>query len=282
MADTKIDERHSTNALSTRVSIRFSELGAGYGTASVLRDFCGAIQPGKLTALIGPNGSGKSTLLRTFAGLLPYKGSLTLEAGPEAREVFRIPRRELGRLVGMVPQQVRVAAPFTVYDAVALGRLPFGGTGPEDDRLILDAIARADLEYLMLRKVTHLSAGEAQRVLLATVLAQDPPVLLLDEPSSALDPRQTTRVFSLLRHLADSGKTVIAAVHDVNLAVVYADVFVALKKSMGEESTRNDEGFPLTAPVEQLDGDVLNRIYDAPFDPYVSHKGAKVWHVRAN
>jgi iron complex transport system ATP-binding protein len=175
-----------------------------------------------------------------------------------------------------------------VYDAVALGRLPFGGTG--DDQLILDAIAQTDLEHLMLREVTRLSAGEAQRVLLATVLAQDPPMLLLDEPSSALDPRQTARVFSLLRYLAASGKTVVAAVHDVNLAVAYADAFLALRKpaekagknANGANKVDEDEGFPWTASAEELDEKVLERIYDAPFDSYISHRGAKVWHVRVN
>jgi iron complex transport system ATP-binding protein len=295
MTDAKNDERNAMNALTDRIHIRFSELETGYGATSVLRNFCGVIQPGKLTALIGPNGSGKSTLLRTLAGLLPYKGNLLFETASETREVSRIPRREMGRLVGMVPQQARMTAPFTVYDAIALGRLPhergrFGGT--EDDRVILEAAARVDVEPLLLRKLTRLSAGEAQRVGLATVLAQDPSVLLLDEPTSAQDPRQTVKVFSLLRQLTDSGKTVIAAVQDVNLAVVYADVFLALKKpagemsirktTKGEESMRENGSFPLTAPIERLDGEVLEQIYDAPFDPYVSPKGAKVWHVRVN
>jgi iron complex transport system ATP-binding protein len=261
--------------------IRFSGLEVSYGGTPVLRECSGTVRPKTLTALIGPNGSGKSTLLRTFAGLLPYKGNLTL--GPEGREISRTPRRDLGRLVGVVPQQVRPSAPFTVYDAVALGRLPFpGAPGPEEDRAVLDAAARLDLEHLLFRDVTRLSAGEAQRVLLATVLVQDPPVLLLDEPSSALDPRQTARVFALLRQLAESGKTVVAAVHDVNLAVAYADVFLALKKPMGG-CGREDSGFPWTAPVKELDGEVLERLYDTPFDAYFSGKGAdKAWHVRIN
>jgi iron complex transport system ATP-binding protein len=89
------------------------------------------------------------------------------------------------------------------------------------------------------------------------------------------------KVFSLLRQLAASGKTVLAAVHDVNLAVTYADVFLALKKSIKQDEIK-DEGFPMTRPVERLDGEVLERIYGAPFDPYVSPKGAKVWHVRVD
>ncbi|MDR1978271.1 MAG: ABC transporter ATP-binding protein [Synergistaceae bacterium] len=278
--------------------IRFSQLEVSYGGAPVLSGFHGAVRSGTLTALIGPNGSGKSTLLRTFAGLLPYKGSLTLGFGSEVREVSRTTRRELGRLVGVVPQQVRMAAPFTVYDAVALGRLPCRGaalleraalperTGSEEDRLILDAIARADLEHLLFRDVTRLSAGEAQRVLLATVLAQDPPVLLLDEPSSALDPHQTARVFSLLRQLADSGKTVVAAVHDVNLAVAYADVLLALTRPEPNGNALSDVpperpiGNMIEKSIKELDEEVLERIYGVPFEPYVSRKGKKAWHVR--
>ncbi|MDR2178900.1 MAG: ABC transporter ATP-binding protein [Synergistaceae bacterium] len=268
------------------LSIRFSRLEAGYGIPVFSE---GAVQPGKLTALIGPNGSGKTTLLRTFAGLLPYKGSLTFETTGEVREVSRIPRREMGLLVGMVPQQVQMAAPFTVYDAVALGRLPHRSRG--DDRLVLEAAADADVEHLLFRRVTRLSTGEAQRVLLAAVLAQDPSLLLLDEPTSAQDPHQTAKVFSLLKRVAGSGKTVVAAVHDVNLAVVYADVFLALKKSLegemkddvkGEMKDVKESGFPLASPVERLDGEVLERIYGVPFDPYVSPKGAKVWHTRVN
>jgi iron complex transport system ATP-binding protein len=268
--------------------VRFSGLDAGYGNLRVLRGLEGTFRPGALTALIGPNGSGKSTLLKTLAGLLPYGGSLTF--GTESlgasniRELARIPRREVGQLIGVVPQEIRMVAPFTVYDAVALGRLPRRGgaensrrSAREEDRLILEAVARVDLEHLLFREVTRISAGEAQRVLLATVLAQDPPVLLLDEPVSALDPYQTAKVFSLLRQLARSGKTVVVTAHDVNLAITYADVFWALKRPGTEDGEP-----PSGAPIEELNEKTLERIYGAPFEPYVSSKGAKVWHVRVD
>ena len=178
-----------------------------------------------------------------------------------------------------------MAAPFTVYDAVALGHLPrrgraanIGGSPREEDRSVLDAVARLDLEPLLFRDVTRISAGEAQRVLLATVLVQDPPLLLLDEPVSALDPHQTARVFSLLRQLARSGKTVVVAAHDVNLSIAYADAFLALKKPGDGGEDRQMFG----APIEELDESALARIYGAPFDLYVSEKGAKVWHVRVD
>jgi iron complex transport system ATP-binding protein len=152
--------------------------------------------------------------------------------------------------------------------------LPYRGlaANPQDNRRVLEAAADANLEHLLFREVTRLSDGETQRVLLATVLAQDPPVMLLDEPSSALDPHQTTRVFSLLRRLAQSGKTVVAAVHDVNLAAAFADACFAMKEGK----------IVFDAPIKKLDESVLERIYDTPFESYVSNKGETVWHARAS
>ena len=250
--------------------LSFFGLFAGYGSIPVLHELRGMIRPGTFTALIGPNGSGKSTLLRVLSHLLPYKGSLKLDG----RELSHIPRRELGRLVGVVPQQVRMAAPFSVYEAIALGRLPHQGlmTRPstEDDRLILDAASHTDLEQLLFRIVTRLSGGETQRVLLATVLAQDPLIFLLDEPSSALDPYQTVKVFSLLKRMVGKGKTVVAAVHDVNLAVAFADVFLGMK----------DGRILFDASVQEMSEVVLEELYETPFESYTSESGGKVWHPR--
>jgi iron complex transport system ATP-binding protein len=248
------------------ISIRFSGLDVGYRGRLVLKELNGVICPGTLTALIGPNGSGKSTLLLALSGLLPYNGSLTLGE----RELSGISRRELGRLVGVVPQQTRMSAPFTVYEVVALGRLPYHRVSGEDDRLILEAVERMELERLLFRDVTKLSGGEAQRVSVAAVLAQDPPVMLLDEPASALDPRHTARLFSLLRELAAEGKTIIAVAHDVNLAAAFADFILAVK----------DGKILFSAPAVELDGAVLERVYDTSFEFYTSAVGKRAWHAK--
>ena len=249
--------------------IVFRELEVAYGAALILRGVSASIRPGALTALIGSNGSGKSTLLRTLAGLLPYKGLLTLNE----QELSSVPRRELGKRVGVVPQQARMAAPFTVYEAVSLGRLPYRGLtselSDEDDKRIQDAVVLAGVEHLLFREANRLSGGETQQVLLATVLAQNPPVLLLDEPTSALDPRRTIRTFALLRRLAAEGRTVIAAVHDVNLAVAFADDFLALK----------DGELLFGGSAAQLDGKMLEELYETPFMSYASEEGGIAWHA---
>ena len=264
------EEREVPNS-PKEIPVEFSGLEVSYGSRSVLREISGVFRPGTLTALIGPNGSGKSTLLRTCAGLLPYWGSLRL--GDEEVTVFS--RREISRLVGVVPQQVRMTASFTVFDAVSLGHLPHqgltasGGFSPEEERQVRDAAVLTDIEDLLLRHVSRLSGGETQQVLLATVLVQNTPVLLLDEPTSALDPRRTIRVFSLLRTLAAKGRTVVAAVHDVNLAVAFADRFLALKGGRAI----------FEASVAELGAEVLEKLYETPFRSYISEKGEIAWHA---
>jgi iron complex transport system ATP-binding protein len=195
----------------------------------------------------------------------------------DGRELSGMSRRQVARVVGLVPQQTKMTAQITVYDAVALGRLPHqdltGKLLQEDEKLIQDAVTRTELDGLLLREVSQLSGGEAQRVAVAMVLAQAPSVFLLDEPSSALDPRHTVKVFSLLRSLvgsSQSGKIVVAAVHDVNLAVRFADFFLAMKNGKILSG----------APVGALDENILEALYDVPFESYVSSKGEKAWHTK--
>ena len=254
-----------------RPSFRFGALTSRYGERAVLDGLDGEIASGCLTALIGPNGSGKSTLLRVLAGLQPYGGTLTLD-GREARSLSR---REFGRRVGVVPQQFRTAYPFSVWEVIGMGRLPHRGlfsrlTG-EDEERIAAAAERMDVAHLLLRRATELSGGEAQRVLLASVLAQDPPVLLLDEPTSALDPNQAARVFSVLRGLAREGKTVVAAAHDLNAALPFSDAFMALRN--GRLTARG--------PASGLDEETLKGLYGAEFLPYRSERGDVLWRALA-
>ena len=156
-----------------------------------------------------------------------------------------------------------------------MGRLPYRGlfsrlTG-EDEERIAAAAERMDVAHLLPRRATELSGGEAQRVLLASVLAQDPPVLLLDEPTSALDPNQAARVFSVLRDLAREGKTVVAAAHDLNAALPFSDAFMALR----------DGRLTARGPASGLDKETLKGLYGAEFLPYRSERGDVLWRALA-
>ena len=251
-------------------------LTSGYGARTILKGIDADIPAGALTSLIGPNGSGKSTLLRALAGLQPYSGTLTLAGGEKEREVRRLSRREFGRLVGVVPQGFHPAYPFSVWEVIGMGRLPYSGIlggrlSEEDDARIVEAARRVGVEGLLPRPITALSGGEAQRVLLACVLAQDPPVFLLDEPTSALDPNQAARVFALLRELADEGRTVVVVVHDINASLAFSDGYLALR-----------EGKLLShGPITKLNGNVLQALYGTPFLPYHSEGGDVMWRALA-
>lgn len=187
------------------------------------------VAAGTFSALIGPNGAGKSTLLRVLAAVdRPEAGSVHF--GPD--DLFALGRRQRARLVGFVEQDSGTDLSLSVREVVALGRIPhqgfFGDATSEDHAVIESALDLADVRALAERDVTTLSGGERQRVLLARALAQQPTLLVLDEPSNHLDIAAQLAVLGLLRSLASSGVTVLAALHDLNLASAYCDHVIVL------------------------------------------------------
>ena len=188
------------------------------------------VAAGTFSALIGPNGAGKSTLLRVLAAVdRPEEG--TVRFGPD--DLFALSRRQRARLVGFVEQDSGTELSLSVREVVALGRIPhqgfFGDATAEDHAVIESALDAADVRALAERDVTTLSGGERQRVLLARALAQQPRLLVLDEPSNHLDIAAQLAVLGLLRSLASSGVTVLAALHDLNLASAYCDHVIVLR-----------------------------------------------------
>jgi cobalamin transport system ATP-binding protein len=203
---------------------------AGYGGAPVVRGVSLTARPGSITGIIGPNGSGKTTLVRVASrGLAPRSGSVRV-AGTDP---YAVGTKEAARLVAVVPQEVAPAFPYSVLDMVMMGRSPYlpawGGGRPEDWAQVRRAMAGANVQHLAERPLGELSGGERQRVILAQALAQDAPVLLLDEPTTHLDVRHVVETLTLVRGLArDQGKAVVAILHDLNIASAYCDRVVAL------------------------------------------------------
>lgn len=201
-----------------------AQLASGYRDRPVLSNICLGVVAGEVLTLIGPNGAGKTTLLRTLARQLrPRAGTILLdECNLWARSPSWVARR-----IAYAPQGKAGGRPVTVAEAVALGRAPHRGwllpLTSADYRAVERAIHRAGLDELNDRLVTELSAGEVQRVVLARALAQEPAVLLIDEPTSHLDLRFQGEILDCLRQLAHEGMAVVLALHDLNLAALWAD-----------------------------------------------------------
>jgi iron complex transport system ATP-binding protein len=205
-------------------AIDVSDLSVTLGGVSVLDSVSTSVDEGRFVGLVGPNGAGKTTLLRAINGALdPDRGTVRV-AGQAVPELGS---RATSRLVATVPQSTAPAFDFTVRHVVAMGRTPHVGrlgTRTAADRAAVDeAMARTAVTDLADRPVTDVSGGERQRVVLARALAQGTPVLLLDEPTSDLDVNHQVRTLELVADLVDEGRTVVAAIHDLDLAARYCD-----------------------------------------------------------
>ena len=188
------------------------------------------IPVGSSTAILGPNGAGKSTLMDL---LLRWKRATSGRVTLLGQSIESYAKRQLGRLISLVPQDETARFSFTVLDYVLFGRsahlMPTAAPGGEDIEIALEALDRNGIEYLAYRPITQVSGGEQQLVLLARSLAQRPEILLLDEPTSSLDPGNTARVVKILRQLKDSGITMLFTTHDPNLASDLADRIIMIK-----------------------------------------------------
>ncbi len=198
-------------------------------TAPVLAAVDLRLGPGELACVVGPNGAGKSTLLRLIAGLCaPERGQVRAFGLDPART----PRRALARRLAMVPQTYRLAFAFRAIDVVLLGRTAHAGRlafdSPADRTAAARAMERCDVLALADRRFDELSGGEQRRVLLAQALAQEAALILLDEPTAALDPAHAIALFEALRAERAAGRTALVVTHDLNLAARFADRVVLL------------------------------------------------------
>ncbi|MFB3786317.1 MAG: ABC transporter ATP-binding protein [bacterium] len=184
---------------------------------------------GEIVAVIGPNGSGKSTLLRLAAGVLPFTQGRIEILGEDIRS---LDRRRAAKVLGYLPQETTAEFDFRVIDVVAMGRyahLPAGGfLRDHDQRVVDECMKQTGTMPLKHRRLSRLSGGERKRVLLASVLAQEPRMLLLDEPTGALDLHHQVRFFAILTQLAEAGLSVIVVTHDMNLASLYCHRMVLM------------------------------------------------------
>ena len=207
--------------------IRWDSVSVSFGSVKVLGPVSLEVRGGEWVGLIGPNGAGKSTMLKTALGSVAYEGSVAFSIGHQGP----------GRGIAWMPQRPQMPDGMGVSDYVMLGRTPhigyLGGEGRHDVESVQAALERLDLVYLANRPLATLSGGEAQRAVLARALAQEAPILLLDEPTASLDIGHAIEVLEVVDDLRRGEKlTVITAVHDLTLAGRFADRLVLLADGM--------------------------------------------------
>ena len=239
-------------------AITVDNISFGYEPATpVVRDVSLTVHRGEFLSLVGPNGSGKTTLLRLLDRIyIPQRGSITLDGEPLAR----FSRTAIARRIAFVPQDNTIQFPFTVAEVVLMGRAPHsGGMAFENahDREVAGAMmALTDVAPLAAHPVMNLSGGERQRVFIARALAQEPQIILLDEPNAHLDIAHQVEMFRIIKRLnTEQGLTVISVSHDLNLAAAYSDRIAMM---VGGTLAA------LGAPAEVLTGERIREVFHTP------------------
>ena len=208
--------------------IELEDIQVRFGATTAVRALSLKAEAGEWVALIGPNGAGKTSALKALAGLVRFEGRIAVAD----RDVRRLSRRELARLVAFVPQKPETPPELTIAEYVLLGRTPYisplGGERRSDLEAAARALQRLDLAGFAARRLGSLSGGELQRTVLARALAQEAPILLLDEPTTSLDLGRQQLVLELVDSLRGDGLIVVSTMHDLTLAGQFADRLLLL------------------------------------------------------
>ena len=247
------------------------------GSAEIIKGISLTLQDATLTAIVGPNGAGKSTLMSVLSGVREdYEGQCRFHG----REMSQCRKGDLGRQLSFIPQNVRIEFPFTAEQVVFMGRTPHCHglfETPHDRDAVHRAMETTDTLPFAQRDFRALSGGERQRVILAGALAQEPSVLLLDEPTTFLDLKHQISTYVLLEKLAREGICVIAVTHDLNLAASYSDRIVVL--SHGEVAADGVPGEVVTAKVLsevfEVDAEIRSGSTGRPWVSYEQPMGAR-------
>ncbi len=241
--------------------LKTNQLSVSYGKENIIHNLDLDIPEGKITALIGPNGSGKSTLLKTLCRInKQFGGSLTVYG----KSIKDYADKELSRYISLLPQVLTTPEDITVRSLVEYGRSPYlsywGRLTQDDHQKVDQAIAETQIQELVDKKVDALSGGQRQRVWIAMVLAQDTPIVMLDEPTTYLDLSHQVELMKLIQKLNAAGKTVIVVLHDLNQACRYCDHLVVLKNGQVTHQGAPDQIFTqsLLKDVFDLDAMIMN------------------------
>lgn len=212
--------------------VEIKDLSAGYGNGDIIKNISFALNRGEFLSILGRNGSGKSTLIKAIQGLLKYiSGRISVEG----RDLFSLKPHEMAKKISYVPQLHPLSFEFSVEEIILMGRYVhqrrFAGASSKDKKIIKEIMHLTATSHLKDKKIAHLSGGERQRVFIARALAQDTPILFLDEPSAHLDISYQVEIYQILKRLQkEKGKTVLSAEHNINLAIPFSQRLLFLKE----------------------------------------------------
>ena len=209
-----------------------TSLCAGYGDGHVIHNISLSLIKGEFVTILGRNGSGKSTLIKALQGLLRHMSGDVMIGG---QKLSSLKPRQVAQRVSYVPQMSDLSFEFSVEEIIAMGRYvhqrKMEGMSPEDTKIIQEIMELTETSQLSTKKMAHLSGGEKQRVFIARALAQDAPLLFLDEPSSHLDINYQVEIYTILQRLQkEKNKTILAAEHNINLVIPYSQRIIFLKE----------------------------------------------------
>ena len=234
-------------------------LSAGYGDGDVISDISFSLEQGEFFAVLGPNGSGKSTLIKALQGLLKNaRGSV--EVG--SKNVFTLTAPHIAKKIAYVPQRSSMSFEFSVLEIIQMGRYVHQGRLQNatslDEAAVRDVLELTEVHHLQHKKIAHLSGGEQQRVFIARALAQDTPLLFLDEPSSHLDISYQVEIYQILKRLQEEkGKTILTTEHNINLVIPYTQRLMFLKEG---------QIFALGSPEKLITKSTILEVFRADVD----------------
>lgn len=214
------------------MKLTINKLSFNYVGNPVLKDVDFEVGLGEMLSIVGPNGSGKSTLLKCINRILKTKQNTVLIDGKDAS---KLNLKDLSRMLGYVPQNSTSTFPFTVFDVVLMGRKPYiqWSISEHDNQVVAEMLDFLGIGDLAMRHFNELSGGEQQKVIIARALAQQPQLMLLDEPTSSLDIKHQLEILCMLKSLARGGeRSVIVSMHDLNMASRFSDRMLMLKKGV--------------------------------------------------
>jgi len=243
----------------TMAILEIQDISAGYGNGDIIKNISFSLNKGEFLSVLGRNGSGKSTMIKAIQGLLKDISGKILVDG---KEILSYKPRELAQKMAYVPQLFEVSFEFTVEEIILMGRYvhqgKFTGITTEDKSIIEEIMDLTEITRLKDKIIAHLSGGERQRVFIARALAQDTPLLFLDEPSAHLDINYQVEIYQILKRLQEEkNKTILTAEHNINLAIPYSQRLLFLK---------NGKIHSLGSPIELITKQNIQEVFHTDVD----------------